>query len=59
MSCRSGGEERNSDLVECLVCGMKVARHVAAVMYLKGKEYIFCSHECQDRWEERHPGELW
>ena len=47
------------ELVKCESCGMKIAKSVAAVMYLKGREYIFCSHECQDLWEIRHPGELW
>ena len=52
-------DEKGADLVECETCKMKTGRSVAAVMYLKGKEYFFCSHGCQDRWESLHPDKLW
>jgi len=61
MKCASGKEKpvNYSDLVKCEMCGMKVARDVAAIMYIAGREYIFCSHNCQDGWEEQNPDKLW
>ncbi len=60
MNCCSKKEgKEGEELVVCETCGLKTGRSVAAVMYLKGEEHFFCSHACQDRWEETHPGELW
>ncbi len=61
MRCASGKEKpvNYSDIVKCETCGMKVARDVAAIMCMEGKEYIFCSHNCQDRWEEQNQDKLW
>ncbi len=61
MKCASGKEKPvdYSNLVTCNICGIKTAKDVAAIMYLHGKEYIFCSHECQDRWEEKNREKLW
>jgi len=60
--CSSKNEkkgEEESELVECEMCRIKTAKSVAAVMYLKGEAFYFCSHECQDRWEVKHPHDLW
>ena len=54
-----GGCLEQKKIVKCNICGIKTAKDVAAIMYLHGKEYIFCSHECQDRWEEENPELLW
>ncbi len=51
--------EGDTELVSCLSCDMKTGKAVAVVMYLKGKEYYFCSHDCQDRWEMKNPNTLW
>jgi len=63
MDCCSNKKGKKSEegleLVECEVCRIKTAKSVAAVMYLKGKEHFFCSHECQDSWEVKHPYDLW
>ena len=63
MNCCSNNnnkkDEQGVELVECETCRLKTAKSVAAVMYLKGEEYFFCSHECQDSWEVKHPGEIW
>ena len=54
---KEGAQE--TELVECETCKLKTGKSVAAVMYLKGEEHFFCSHECQDRWEVKNPGNLW
>lgn len=63
MDCCSNKNEKKdaegTELVECEMCRLKTAKSVAAVMYLKGEEHYFCSHECQDRWEVKHPDDLW
>lgn len=62
MDCCSNKKNQESDdteLVSCVTCDMKTGKEVAVVMYLKGKEYYFCSHECQDVWELKNPGTLW
>ncbi|MDT8316372.1 MAG: hypothetical protein RQ824_00080 [bacterium] len=51
--------EKDPELVECETCKMKTGRSVVAVMYLRGDEHFFCSHQCQDRWESLHPDKLW
>lgn len=63
MDCCSHNNDKTPEgeieLVECENCDMKIAKTVAAVMYLKGEEHFFCSHECQDVWEIKHPSDLW
>lgn len=61
MKCASGKEKKidYTKMVKCIVCETKIAKDVAAIMYLQTKEYIFCSHNCQDLWEEKNPGLLW
>ncbi len=61
MKCASGKEKHVDflDLVKCETCDMKVARDVAAIMYIAGKDFFFCSHNCQDKWEEQNPDKLW
>ena len=58
-SNKKNSETGDIELVTCVTCDMKTGKNVAVVMYLKGKEYFFCSQDCQDRWEMKNPKLLW